>query len=125
MEMFAIAGIDHANFDSHPERLTEYLGTDVTVDDLGRQARNELRLLRLRQLGLLGHGASGYVGTAPALRDRSDLVHRGAFRAGDRIVVKIVELRAARGAEAHPELRAPPPKTAGRELVGVVGPKSP
>jgi hypothetical protein len=32
MEVFAIAGIDHANFDAHPERLTEYLGTDVTVD---------------------------------------------------------------------------------------------
>jgi hypothetical protein len=32
MEVFAIAGIAHANFDAHPERLTEYLGTDVTVD---------------------------------------------------------------------------------------------
>lgn len=32
MEVFAIAGIDHANFDAHPERLTKYLETDVTVD---------------------------------------------------------------------------------------------
>jgi len=32
MEVFTIAGIDHADFDAHPERLTEYLGTDVTVD---------------------------------------------------------------------------------------------
>jgi hypothetical protein len=31
MEVFMIAGIDHADFDSHPERLTEYLGTDVSV----------------------------------------------------------------------------------------------
>jgi len=30
--VFAIAGVDHANFDAHPERLTEYLRTDVTVD---------------------------------------------------------------------------------------------
>jgi hypothetical protein len=32
LEVFTIAGIEHANFDAHPERLTEYLGTDVTVD---------------------------------------------------------------------------------------------
>jgi hypothetical protein len=32
MEAFTIAGIEHADFDAHPERLTEYLGTDVTVD---------------------------------------------------------------------------------------------
>ena len=31
MEVFAVAGIDHANFAAHPERLTEYLGTDVSV----------------------------------------------------------------------------------------------
>lgn len=31
MEVFAIAGIDHADFGAHPERLTEYLGTDVSV----------------------------------------------------------------------------------------------
>ena len=31
MEVFMIAGIDHADFDSHPERLTVYLGTDVSV----------------------------------------------------------------------------------------------
>ena len=31
MEIFTIAGIDHADFDAHPERLTEYLGTDVSV----------------------------------------------------------------------------------------------
>lgn len=30
-EVFTIAGIDHADFDAHPERLTEYLGTDVSV----------------------------------------------------------------------------------------------
>jgi hypothetical protein len=30
MEVFTIADIDHADFDSHPERLTEYLGTDVS-----------------------------------------------------------------------------------------------
>jgi hypothetical protein len=29
MEVFTIAGIDHADFAAHPERLTEYLGTDV------------------------------------------------------------------------------------------------
>jgi hypothetical protein len=29
LEVFTIAGIDHADFDAHPERLTEYLGTDV------------------------------------------------------------------------------------------------
>ncbi|MGA3003249.1 MAG: hypothetical protein ABSE20_16170 [Acetobacteraceae bacterium] len=29
-EVFSIAGIDHADFDAHPERLTEYLGTDVS-----------------------------------------------------------------------------------------------
>jgi multidrug efflux pump subunit AcrA (membrane-fusion protein) len=31
MEVFAVAGINHADFDAHPERLTEYLGTDVTA----------------------------------------------------------------------------------------------
>jgi hypothetical protein len=30
MEVFAIAGIDH-DFGAHPERLTEYLGTDVSI----------------------------------------------------------------------------------------------
>jgi hypothetical protein len=29
MEVFSVAGIDTANFDAHPERLTEYLGTDL------------------------------------------------------------------------------------------------
>ena len=29
LEVFTISGIDHADFDAHPERLTEYLGTDV------------------------------------------------------------------------------------------------
>jgi hypothetical protein len=29
LEIFAAAGIDHADFDAHPERLKEYLGTDV------------------------------------------------------------------------------------------------
>jgi len=32
MEVFDIAGIEHADFDAHPERLTQYLGTDVSVD---------------------------------------------------------------------------------------------
>jgi hypothetical protein len=31
IEVFTIAGIDHADFDAHPERLTEYLGTDMTL----------------------------------------------------------------------------------------------
>jgi hypothetical protein len=31
MEVFTIAGINHADFDAHPERLTEYLRTDVSV----------------------------------------------------------------------------------------------
>jgi hypothetical protein len=31
MEVFAVASIDHADFEAHPERLTEYLGTDVTA----------------------------------------------------------------------------------------------
>jgi len=30
MEVFAIAGVDH-DFGAHPERLTEYLGTDVST----------------------------------------------------------------------------------------------
>jgi len=30
MEVFTVAGIDHADFDAHPERLSEYLGTDVS-----------------------------------------------------------------------------------------------
>jgi hypothetical protein len=30
LEVFTIAGIEHADFDAHPERLTEYLGTDVS-----------------------------------------------------------------------------------------------
>jgi hypothetical protein len=30
LEVFTVAGIDHADFDAHPERLTEYLGTDVS-----------------------------------------------------------------------------------------------
>jgi hypothetical protein len=29
LQVFAVAGIDHADFDAHPERLTEYLGTEV------------------------------------------------------------------------------------------------
>jgi hypothetical protein len=32
IEIFTAAGIEHADFDAHPERLTKYLGTDVTVD---------------------------------------------------------------------------------------------
>jgi len=30
LEVFTIAGMDHADFEAHPERLTEYLGTDVS-----------------------------------------------------------------------------------------------
>jgi hypothetical protein len=30
LDVFAVAGIDHADFDAHPGRLTEYLGTDVS-----------------------------------------------------------------------------------------------
>jgi hypothetical protein len=30
MEVFTIAGIDHARFEGHPERLTKYLETDVS-----------------------------------------------------------------------------------------------
>jgi hypothetical protein len=30
MEVFAVAGVEHADFDAHPGRLTEYLGTDVS-----------------------------------------------------------------------------------------------
>jgi hypothetical protein len=32
IEIFTVAGINHADFDAHPERLTEYLGTDVSAD---------------------------------------------------------------------------------------------
>ena len=34
LEIFDTAGIDHADFDAHPERLTEYLGTDVGFNSL-------------------------------------------------------------------------------------------
>jgi len=30
MEVFTIAGIDHADFEAHPDRLTEYLRTNVS-----------------------------------------------------------------------------------------------
>ena len=30
MEVFTVAGIDHADFEAHPGRLSEYLGTDVS-----------------------------------------------------------------------------------------------
>jgi hypothetical protein len=30
LDVFVVAGIDHADFDAHPQRLTEYLGTDVS-----------------------------------------------------------------------------------------------
>ncbi len=36
MEVFTIAGIEHADFDAHPERLTEYLGTDVSSRSAAR-----------------------------------------------------------------------------------------
>jgi hypothetical protein len=29
LEVLSIAGVNHANFDAHPERLNEYLGTEV------------------------------------------------------------------------------------------------
>jgi len=32
IEIFTAAGIDRADFTAHPERLTEYLATDVTAD---------------------------------------------------------------------------------------------
>jgi hypothetical protein len=32
IEVFTAAGIDHADFGAHPERLTEYLRTDVTIE---------------------------------------------------------------------------------------------
>jgi hypothetical protein len=32
LAIFTAAGIDHADFVSHPDRLTEYLGTDVSTD---------------------------------------------------------------------------------------------
>jgi hypothetical protein len=32
LAIFAAAGIDHADFESHPDRLTEYLGTDVSIE---------------------------------------------------------------------------------------------
>jgi hypothetical protein len=31
LEVFTIADVEHADFDAHPERLTEYLGTDVSA----------------------------------------------------------------------------------------------
>jgi hypothetical protein len=31
LEACSVAGIDHADFDAHPERLKEYLGTDVST----------------------------------------------------------------------------------------------
>lgn len=30
LEVFSVAGIEHADFVAHPERLTEYLGTNVS-----------------------------------------------------------------------------------------------
>ena len=32
MEVFDVAGIDTANFVAHPDRLTDYLRTDITID---------------------------------------------------------------------------------------------
>jgi hypothetical protein len=32
LEILTAAGIAHADFDAHPERLTEYLGTDVSAE---------------------------------------------------------------------------------------------
>jgi hypothetical protein len=32
LEIFTAAGIEHADFIAHPERLTEYLGTDISTD---------------------------------------------------------------------------------------------
>jgi hypothetical protein len=31
MEVITIAGINSADFDSHPDRLKRYLGTDITM----------------------------------------------------------------------------------------------
>lgn len=33
LEVFTAAGIEHADFIAHPERLTEYLGTDMTLPE--------------------------------------------------------------------------------------------
>ena len=30
LEVLAVAGVEHADFDTHPERLDEYLGTEVS-----------------------------------------------------------------------------------------------
>jgi hypothetical protein len=32
LEVLSVSGIEHADFDAHPERLDEYLGTDVTPE---------------------------------------------------------------------------------------------
>jgi hypothetical protein len=32
LEVLTVGGFDHADFDAHPERLTEYLGTDVSTN---------------------------------------------------------------------------------------------
>jgi len=32
LEVFSVAEIEHADFDAHPERLKEYLGTDITCE---------------------------------------------------------------------------------------------
>lgn len=62
--------------------------------------RNELRLLSLGQLHFLRNRARRRLWAAPARRRRRHFVDHAAFRADDRIVVEIVELGAARGAEA-------------------------
>jgi hypothetical protein len=36
LEVLSISGIEHADFDAHPERLDAYLGTDVSEDPLPR-----------------------------------------------------------------------------------------
>src|SRR6185312_5657277 len=62
--------------------------------------RDEFGLLRLRGLRLGRRGARRGCVRAAARRDDSDLVDRAALRAGDRILVEVVELCAATGAEA-------------------------
>ena len=53
MEVFAIAGIDHANFDAHPERSTEYLGTEVNGVLIGA-GKHSILYLRWRDFGRQG-----------------------------------------------------------------------
>src|SRR5689334_17521013 len=65
-------------------------------DEFGLLRLRELRLRRLR--GGRARRGSGRVRTA-ARRHDHDLIHRAALRTGDRVLVQVVELGAATGAE--------------------------